>query len=169
MSDTYKGESPGKKLARMQFWGSVALALGDRFYRKKHLVLASQHGGDISVLVGLGVDPRNVIAVDLRPDAVAACKARWPTATVKCRDVRMAAQDHRKELASVFLDFTWAIGPDVADVTRRRRAARLGAEIGESDRVTTRYGASARAAVRGARDPRCETGGRTRRRSASCT
>lgn len=106
MEDTYKGESPSKKFARFSFWTAVASELGKtRFYNGKHLVLASREGGDVSVLLGMGVQPKNIIPVDLNPKAALAAQDKFPEVQVIVGDVADIAKEYKRELVSAFLDF----------------------------------------------------------------
>ncbi len=74
---TYKGESPAKKILRYRYWCEVRDLLKERFFSGKHLVLASQEGGDLSTLIWLGVDPTNIIAIDRNRAALAAVKKKY--------------------------------------------------------------------------------------------
>lgn len=66
MLGQYRGESPAKKFARWGFWLEVRAQLGkERFLEGEHLVLASAEAGDVSVLLGMGVKPRNIMAIDM--------------------------------------------------------------------------------------------------------
>jgi hypothetical protein len=51
----YKGDSPSKKYARDLFWRK---ALDNVNLNGRILVLASHEGGDLSLLRGVGVDPK---------------------------------------------------------------------------------------------------------------
>ncbi len=78
----YKGESPGKKLARMKHWqavmcgvcvpegmpGAWTTGLLQDFTECPELqvlVLASSEGGDIAVMKALGVRPSQIVACDI--------------------------------------------------------------------------------------------------------
>jgi hypothetical protein len=129
--DTYKGESPGKKYARLQFWLRVSNMLGQkRFVGSKHLVLASREGGDVSVLRGLGVPAKNIIAVDHNRQAAFEAQEKFPEVEVIVADVADVAKEYKRQFASTFLDFcapvreellekvvevmTWGLGNDSA-------------------------------------------------------
>jgi hypothetical protein len=105
VSDTYKGESLGKKLARLHFWKRCQEWFGDEFTRRKHLVLASREGGDIAVLKGLGVPASNIVAVDRESSAVVACRDRHPDVRVLLGEAADVAAAERLGLGTVFLDF----------------------------------------------------------------
>jgi hypothetical protein len=74
---TYKGESDAKKLLRFSYWSEARDLLEDRFFTGRHLVLSSQEGGDISTLLWMGVDPKNIIAVDTNKNALDAAKDKY--------------------------------------------------------------------------------------------
>lgn len=105
MEDTYKGESPSKKYARLSYWLKLSRIFPDRFMREKHLVLASREGGDISVLYSMGVPPKNIIAVDVNREAAAAAQERYPEVKVICKDVGMVAREYRHQIGFALLDF----------------------------------------------------------------
>ena len=88
--DTYKGESPGKKLARLVFWSEVKKSLGTRFddvHQARIVCLASREGGDISVLKALGVPVARILGIDRCPDAIASCRQRHPDTDLRVGDV----------------------------------------------------------------------------------
>lgn len=73
----YNGDTPGKKIARLEFWK-------DRNINKlkesadKIVVLASEHGGDVSVLLGLDIPVKNIVAVDINKTSLNKFKNRYP-------------------------------------------------------------------------------------------
>lgn len=74
----YKRESPSKKIARKTVYKELEAACGRRrFVAGPHLVIAGSEGGDISVLLGMGVDPAGIYAVDVDKHALAAAKDRF--------------------------------------------------------------------------------------------
>jgi len=78
---TYKGDSPGKKVARARLWlnaGMVMTAL-DVQYRGAY-VLAGE-GGDVSTLKALGFKPETITAVDLDPEYANFCGELYPGIT----------------------------------------------------------------------------------------
>lgn len=117
--DTYKGESPSKKMARLGYWRAVRKFLGGRFTKTKHVVLASREGGDIGVLVGLGVPKENIIAVDQVESAAQACAQKWPGVEVIFGDVADVVEARAKEVGSVFLDFCGPISTTTVQVGRK--------------------------------------------------
>lgn len=105
-TDTYKGESPSKKIARFYYWAHIAKTLGvERFRNGKHLVLSSREGGDISVLLGLGVPPKNIVAVEMNVEAAEQAQEKFPSVHIICDDVFAVAKKHHRGLLSAFLDF----------------------------------------------------------------
>lgn len=105
-TDTYKGESPAKKIARLQYWSSVIPVFGlDAFKKGKHLVLSSREGGDISVLLGFGVPPKNIIAVEMNVEAARQAQEKFPEVEIIQDDVFAVARRHHRGLSSAFFDF----------------------------------------------------------------
>ena len=103
--DTYKGESPAKKLVRAMYWWRVRSVLGwQRFIASKHLVLASREGGDIGVLQSLGVPNANIIAVEYNAEAARACKQKFPEIVIVVEDAFAVAKRRADKLGSVFFD-----------------------------------------------------------------
>jgi hypothetical protein len=125
--DTYKGESWPKKLARAHFWLSACVLLPE-FRGSPILCLASREGGDISVLKGLGVDPRNIVAVDICEEAAAAAKTLHPDVDIRCMDVADVIAQRDGFLVSL-LDFcgpiSVAIARTIAAVAKKTRATGL--------------------------------------------
>lgn len=105
MEDRYGGESVGKKLARFNFWERASAWMGADFLKTRHLVLASREGGDISVLRGLGVSPKNIVAVERNSRAVGDCQKRHPEVRVIHGDVVAVARRNRLEIGVALLDF----------------------------------------------------------------
>lgn len=118
MEDTYKGESPSKKLARYRFWVRVFQYLGARFYSGKILILASREGGDIPVLCGLGVRPKDILAVEVNSEAARKAQEKHPDVHVVCGDVARIAKMHRKECVAALLDFCQPIEQRLIDTVK---------------------------------------------------
>ncbi len=118
MSDTYKGESWAKKVARYRLWKLAAQNVDLK--SGPVLVLSSREAGDISVLKGLGVDPRQIIAVDTDRDAVAQARELHPDVTIQNIDASTAARRSKTPLVASYLDFCGPISAasmsTVADV-----------------------------------------------------
>lgn len=103
--DTYKGESPSKKMARAKYWRAVKREMGERFLRELHVVLASREGGDISALIAFGVPREKIVAVDRVKEAAEACAAKWPGVGVVHGDIADVVEALRDRVGSVLLDF----------------------------------------------------------------
>lgn len=130
-ADTYKGESDAKKVARLMYWDQVRLAIPGTFMQRPHLVLASREGGDISVLLGMGVAPENIYAAEINSEAAAACAAKWPGVAVINADVRAVAEQMRGKWASAFLDFCGNFAEGVLEAAAAVvKALPLGAAFG---------------------------------------
>lgn len=116
MIDTYKGESVGKKLARMAFWST---ALGNLrkgpFTGATFTVLASREGGDISTLAGFGVPLAGITAVDRCAEAAMECRVRWPGANVVHGSVEACVT---AQTDALFLDFCAPIGAETLTTCR---------------------------------------------------
>lgn len=126
-ADTYKGESLGKKWARLTHWSM----LRDDYARTgaldmwsgrdvRHLFLCSREGGDVGVLAHLGMDGRSMVGVDVVQEAAEACRRKWGDtpnardALIVCGDASAVAGEVASAhlLASCFLDFCGPIGRD---------------------------------------------------------
>ena len=106
MIDQYKGESPSKKLARLFYWNGIQKELGvKRLREKKHLILVSRIAGDIPVLLTMGVPPKNIIAVDINPNAAYAAQEKYPQVRIICGDITKIVKEYRREIATAYLDF----------------------------------------------------------------
>ena len=61
----YKGCTPGKALNRHLVWLQHLHQIGDSVFESSpHAFLASRYGGDIPILIGMGVQPHNVYAIE---------------------------------------------------------------------------------------------------------
>lgn len=140
--DTYKGESPGKKIARYRFWEKVARDVvgTDIFYdpMSRFVVLASREGGDIIVLKGVAVPPSCIVAVDRCGDAVRTCAAKHPDVDVRFGDIADVVDSLPKDRAMLgadvdvcFLDFCGYLTPQLIETCRRVCSALMvGSTIG---------------------------------------
>jgi hypothetical protein len=101
-TDEMRGETPSHKYARYRYWNEVLRShLNTDFLAKKHLVV-----GDpvlIPCLLGMGVPPKNVLAVDPDPEYAQKLQEKNPTVHVICGDIAKVAKRHRRELASAHL------------------------------------------------------------------
>ena len=139
---TYRGDSPGKKVSRAKLWTQTAqwmTSLNQPYLGS--LVLAG-HGGDISVIKGMGMNPARVTAVDICQDAADYCKELHPEANVLKAD---AAQISKNILYNTaHLDFCNSISIDnmktIVEVMRNIRKPGIvaitmlkGREVGKQD------------------------------------
>jgi len=112
VEDTYKGESPAKKLARLEFWTRAVSIMGDRAGRIA--VLASREMGDYGVLSALGMAER-VVAIDRCASAVEAAKSKYPSADVRHTEAATLRLETQEPIACAFLDFCSPICVDIID------------------------------------------------------
>jgi hypothetical protein len=117
--DTYKGESPSKKMARAKYWRAVKREMGDRFHTTTHVVLASREGGDISALKAFGVADSNIVAVDRVQEAAEACAAKWPGIEVVHGDIADVVEKRKDRVGSVLIDFCGPICAETVLTGRR--------------------------------------------------
>jgi hypothetical protein len=113
MQDTYKGESPTKKLARVFIWEMIG-----RYHPRSlneagnFLVLGSREGGDVAFLIGTGCDPKRIFAADTDADACAILRARFPGVNVLHGDIAEICKDNRlPKFDVIFLDFCGPVTP----------------------------------------------------------
>lgn len=100
----YRGESATKKVQRIVFWNAVKKQVGPRkFHRGPHLVLSSSEAGDVSTLLGMGVQPDGIVAVDIDRHAVAAAQWKFPGLDIRHENVVQAVKC--RKWTSVYLDF----------------------------------------------------------------
>lgn len=100
----YRGESATKKIQRIVFWSAVRQEVGSRkFNRGPHLVLSSSEAGDVSTLLGMGVNPNGIVAVDIDRHAVAAAQWKFPGLDIRHENVVKTVK--QQKWTSVYLDF----------------------------------------------------------------
>jgi hypothetical protein len=104
----FRGDSPGKKQARVLFWDLVKDRLGPKdFVKGPYLVISGPQGGDISTLLAMGVEPSAIYAVDIAKHDLAAAKARFGEAGVHFAQVEFKGA-HRHfgiaQFACAFID-----------------------------------------------------------------
>lgn len=104
----YSHEDPAKKLTRFMWWHEARSLNAKLFYTKKHLVLAGM-GGDISILTAMGVQQKNIIAVDENAHCIIACRMRWPDVEYRlgtlAPKLRLVNTVRKGSLATALLDF----------------------------------------------------------------
>jgi hypothetical protein len=117
----YRRESPGKKQARLLLWHLVETTMGrSKFLKGPFLVLASAEAGDVSTLLGMGVPPNVIYAVDVDRHAIAAAKAKYkafPGVNWADIDFVLAAEYFRiEEWAFAFIDLCSNLHPNDVDL-----------------------------------------------------
>lgn len=130
--DSYKGESPGKKLARWEFWGRQRVALGEREWSGgRHAFLASREGGDVSVLEGLGIKAEKMQAIERNSKAADAFADRHPSVPLFRGEAGVFCEREHHSLTTLLLDFcTYPDDQLVRLVARAMRSIRTGGRIG---------------------------------------
>jgi hypothetical protein len=121
MADTYKGDSPAKKLVRLKFWQTVRSALGDRrFFDGRYMVLAGREGADVRCLRALGANESRMLAVDREQRAAASVAERYRCAVAVGNVGDVATQsENRQAFDAVLLDFCSPISDAaICDVAR---------------------------------------------------
>jgi len=118
----YRGDSPGKCIARMKFWRDRNAKVLSQPGRKI-AVLASEFGGDVSVLLGLGIPPKNILAIDRDRNALDRFKSNFPDVPTACGDVAEVLEKHSCKFDVVFLDFLGNLSDNIlgtaADVMKQ--------------------------------------------------
>lgn len=77
----YKGDSDGKKLVRALLWHKCMLTMQALRTPYQGSFVLSGHGGDISVLQGLGISPNTVVGCDVDEQAANYCRELYPGST----------------------------------------------------------------------------------------
>lgn len=139
---TYRGDSPGKKVSRAKLWTQTAQWMTSINQPYLGSLVLAGHGGDISVIKGMGMNPARVTAVDICQDAVDYCKELHPEANVLKAN---AAQISKNILYNTaHLDFCNAISIEnmqtIVEVIRNIRKPGIvaitmlkGREVGKQD------------------------------------
>ena len=121
--DTYKGESPSKKVARYSHWRDVRRWMGaDAFVHGHFLFLASREGGDASVLRAMGVPDSRMVAVERDVSAAQIFSARFPGITLCVGDVADVAESKTMRdwgISAAFLDFCAPLNRETFETVRR--------------------------------------------------
>lgn len=154
MSSTYVDEDRViKKVARHVFWTAAMdqapRAFGRPWDEDLIMVLASRFAGDVSCLIGMGVDPARIVAVDVDAAACDAVRKRFPSVRVFHGHAIEAARAHRGKVAIAFLDVCGRLSDDLMETCRKvsmhafvgRARGVLGVGfskgLGEKPRITT--------------------------------
>jgi len=101
MTDAYRGDSPAKKLARLNFWGHY---YGRIDYWHPAIVLAGT-GGDIATLIALGVPQSHIVAIDINAQRIRVCKEKFPDVSYFVGDVADVMKENNIESGVVLLDY----------------------------------------------------------------
>lgn len=127
----YRGESPGKKAARLCGWQIAKRFMDERGIPIRALVLASRETGDLAVLSALRAEA--VTAVDLDEVAVEAAKRAYPAATVIGGNVVDVSglPKQRQAVTAINLDWCGNVSAQLCHDTRTvlRRAAVSGESV----------------------------------------
>lgn len=98
-------EDPCMKVARAVAWlNAVRVVPKLRLVTGKYLVLAGK-GGDVSVLTGLGISPKNIHAVDRDPEALHLVSSRFPDVTVERGELVDVARKSGRSFTGASLSF----------------------------------------------------------------
>lgn len=121
----YKGDTPRKKVARLFFWSQAINDLSDeRVLKAKIMVVSGPTAGDVATLLGIGIPPENILAVDKDPEAIAYVRTAWPEVRTFQGDYLDAAMKHRREFDAIHIDLCRAMDP--AEVAKIGKAAQWG-------------------------------------------
>lgn len=75
---TYRGDSPGKKVARARLWMNTSIIMTELGVPYHGAFVLAGEGGDISTLKALGFNPKTIIAVDIDPEYSDFCAELYP-------------------------------------------------------------------------------------------
>lgn len=116
---TYRGDSHAKKSARLRVWELIQKTIGRTAFRQgPHLFLASREGGDASVLRGLGVLDRALLAVDIDAHALQEFHKHYPNVPCRNQDVAYVMSEYNRKLESAFLDFSSQVNENTLNKVR---------------------------------------------------
>jgi hypothetical protein len=109
---TYQDDGLAKKLVRFELWTVLSEILGERFMQGRHLVLSSHEAGDVSTLLGLGVPPNHIVAVDTDRGALACAKKKFPEVDFRHADITEVAKTHQHKFLTAHVDLCSTISED---------------------------------------------------------
>lgn len=112
---TYKGESPAKKIARLELWKDISKLLGGKFASGILLSLLSPEAGDVSVQLGMGAQPDNIIGVDIDKHAASAAQYKFKDVNCLNADVVDAARKYKGKIVAAHLDFCACMTDDLLE------------------------------------------------------
>jgi len=75
---TYKGDSPGKKLARARMWLNASKTMQSLSVPYMGTIALAGEGGDASTLRGYGIEPSSVCFADYDAESVEYCQELYP-------------------------------------------------------------------------------------------
>lgn len=103
--NNFKGDTPPKKCARLELHFDVQEILGPRYKNARQLFLAGPEAGDVSVALGLGAKPKNLVAVDRDKNTATKAKWRFPEVRIEHCDVLDIIEEQPGSFDFIFLDF----------------------------------------------------------------
>lgn len=116
MRDTYKGDSPGKKLARAWFWQCM---FGLRQWCQPNvLVLPGRDGADIRAASVFGVKEHDVFGAERSPEAHAMVTAAYPSAQIHAGELAELIRLPKvtRNIDAMLLDFCSPISDGLLDL-----------------------------------------------------
>ena len=102
---SFKGDSPGKKLARLRHWLAAAIWMDVMSINYRGALVLAGHGGDVSTLKGMGFDPSSITAVDRVKSLVDYTSELYPDVFVGHGDVTDPASTGGRPYNAAHLDF----------------------------------------------------------------
>lgn len=115
-SPSYRGDSPGKKLARVLFWFQALKVMGhSRLREGPHVVLSSRDTGDVATLLALGARPSSIIAVDKDPQACLDVLDQYPGVKAINDDIFEVLKTYRRKAMTIHFDFCGQPSIDLID------------------------------------------------------
>ncbi len=131
MPDTYPvgvftGDRGEKKMVRWWLYQYAISRVGKEEFTSQHHIVLGGRGGDINVLIDLGVPPENIHVAEWTRSYVRALRRQYPLVPIYKEDVILtAARLWDKEICTVNLDFCGKLRRETLDricgVTRQIR------------------------------------------------
>lgn len=115
MSDVYRGDTVGKRIARLEVWTRMWLRTLKKNRPLHALYLASHEGGDASVLDAIGVRPEEQLAVDSDSCALTAFQEKWPAVPTHLGDVADVHRPTHQKFTAICLDFCAHLSENILD------------------------------------------------------
>lgn len=123
MADTYKGDSPAKKVVRAQFWSYAIQTIGfERARKGKVAFLAGRECGDARCLSAIGLPKSIMVGVERDERAYYEALDREPFIDMRLGDMErvLCVPEFRRNLDVVLIDTCSPLTDDLA-----RKAARI--------------------------------------------